>query len=300
MAALAGSTIRRAGAATIVVANRTTASGARLAQSLGGRFAELDSLAAEIAAADLVISATGATQTVISVDDVAARRDRPLVVLDLALPPRRRSGRRPRCRACTASISRRLRSDGSAGTAASVADVAAGARDHSRPSCWPTSPSSNAWPSPRRSPRCGRAPTRVIEAELARLNARLPELDGASRSEVATSVRRAVEKLLHVPTVRVKELAATPEGDSYARALRELFDLDPAAVESVARPSGGQAFRPEWGCPGDPGGRGGGPRDAFTSGHARAASGYSGPARSPAPRPGSSPPRCARRSRLCP
>ena len=42
--------------------------------------------------------------------------------------------------------------------------------------------------------------------------------------------------MLHAPTVRVKELASTPEGDSYARALRELFDLDPAAVESVARP----------------------------------------------------------------
>ena len=43
-------------------------------------------------------------------------------------------------------------------------------------------------------------------------------------------MRRAVEKVLHAPTVRVKELAATPGGDSYAAALRELFDLDPAAA----------------------------------------------------------------------
>ena len=47
-------------------------------------------------------------------------------------------------------------------------------------------------------------------------------------------MRRAVEKVLHAPTVRVKELAATPGGDQYAAALRELFDLDPAAAESVA------------------------------------------------------------------
>jgi glutamyl-tRNA reductase len=47
-------------------------------------------------------------------------------------------------------------------------------------------------------------------------------------------VRRAVEKVLHAPTVRVKELAATPGGDQYAAALRELFDLDPATAESVA------------------------------------------------------------------
>jgi len=74
----------------------------------------------------------------------------------------------------------------------------------------------------------------VIDAELARMDARLPGLDSAVRDEVAAAVRRAVEKVLHAPTVRVKELAATPGGDAYAAALRELFDLDPAAAESVA------------------------------------------------------------------
>jgi glutamyl-tRNA reductase len=52
-----------------------------------------------------------------------------------------------------------------------------------------------------------------------------------------------VEKVLHAPTVRVKELAGEPGGDQYAAALRELFDLDPAAVESVAavkKPRGAQ------------------------------------------------------------
>ena len=44
----------------------------------------------------------------------------------------------------------------------------------------------------------------------------------------------AVEKVLHAPTVRVKELASLPGGDQYASALRELFDLDPATAESVA------------------------------------------------------------------
>jgi glutamyl-tRNA reductase len=44
-----------------------------------------------------------------------------------------------------------------------------------------------------------------------------------------------VDKLLHAPTVRVKELAESPGGDSYAEALRELFALDPAATEAVLR-----------------------------------------------------------------
>ena len=73
----------------------------------------------------------------------------------------------------------------------------------------------------------------VIEQELARLHGRLPSIDDSVRREVADAVRRAVEKVLHAPTVRVKELASTPGGDQYAAALRELFDLDPAAAESV-------------------------------------------------------------------
>jgi glutamyl-tRNA reductase len=47
-------------------------------------------------------------------------------------------------------------------------------------------------------------------------------------------VRRVVDKLLHAPTVRVKQLASAPGGDSYAEALRELFELDQQAVDAVA------------------------------------------------------------------
>ena len=48
------------------------------------------------------------------------------------------------------------------------------------------------------------------------------------------TVRRVVDKLLHTPTVRVKELADAPEGLSYADALRELFDLDQAIQDALA------------------------------------------------------------------
>jgi len=78
----------------------------------------------------------------------------------------------------------------------------------------------------------------VVDAEVLRLDSRLPGLDPAVRAELASAVRRAVDKVLHAPTVRVKELAATPGGNSYAEALRQLFDLDPArpgAVTAVSR-----------------------------------------------------------------
>ena len=58
----------------------------------------------------------------------------------------------------------------------------------------------------------------VVEAELMRL------------------VRRVVDKLLHAPTVRVKQLASTPGGDQYAEALRELFELRPGTAAAVTTP----------------------------------------------------------------
>jgi glutamyl-tRNA reductase len=66
------------------------------------------------------------------------------------------------------------------------------------------------------------------------LERRSPGLDSSQRDEVARSVRRVVDKLLHAPTVRVKQLASAPGGDGYAEALRELFELDPQAVDAVA------------------------------------------------------------------
>jgi glutamyl-tRNA reductase len=74
----------------------------------------------------------------------------------------------------------------------------------------------------------------VIDSELRHLERRELGLDEAQRDEVARTVRRVVGKLLHAPTVRVKQLAGAPGGDSYAQALQELFELDPQAVDAVA------------------------------------------------------------------
>jgi glutamyl-tRNA reductase len=76
----------------------------------------------------------------------------------------------------------------------------------------------------------------VVDAELLRLSARLPELDRRTRDELGRTVRRVVDKLLHAPTVRVRQLADGPNGDAYAEALRELFELDPQAPAAVIAP----------------------------------------------------------------
>ena len=73
---------------------------------------------------------------------------------------------------------------------------------------------------------------KVVDAELARLAGRLAA-DHRTLDEVERAMRRVVDKLLHAPTVRVKELAGSPGGDAYEDALRVLFDLDPAVVAAV-------------------------------------------------------------------
>ncbi|MFH9860757.1 glutamyl-tRNA reductase [Streptomyces sp. NPDC017202] len=75
----------------------------------------------------------------------------------------------------------------------------------------------------------------VVAGEIARLDGRLPGLDDKHRAEITQTVRRVVDKLLHAPTVRVKQLAAEPGGAGYADALRTLFDLDQETVASVSR-----------------------------------------------------------------
>ncbi|TRO56888.1 MULTISPECIES: glutamyl-tRNA reductase [unclassified Streptomyces] len=75
----------------------------------------------------------------------------------------------------------------------------------------------------------------VVASEIARLDGRLPGLDDKQRGEITQTVRRVVDKLLHAPTVRVKQLAAEPGGAGYADALRTLFDLEPETVAAVSR-----------------------------------------------------------------
>ncbi|MFF3460818.1 glutamyl-tRNA reductase [Streptomyces sp. NPDC001984] len=75
----------------------------------------------------------------------------------------------------------------------------------------------------------------VVANEISRLDGRLPDLDERQRGEIRQAVHRVVDKLLHAPTVRVKQLAAEPGGAGYADALRTLFDLDQETVAAVSR-----------------------------------------------------------------
>jgi len=248
MSALAAATATRSGAASIVVANRTRSRAERLAADVSATAAGLADLPAAMGAADVVISCTGATGQVITRDMVSAAvsvrtlagRPGPLVVLDLAMP----RDVEPAAGGLPGVVLVGMDQLSGHGTAATGEDVLAVrtiieaelAAYHSAIDAARVAPTVVAL-------RAKAA--KVVEAELARLEGRLnsDDLSGHARDEIAQTVRRVVDKLLHAPTVRVKELAGSPGGEEYAAALRVLFDLDPRAVEAVTRAVSEQEVR---------------------------------------------------------
>ncbi|HEY7593112.1 MAG TPA: glutamyl-tRNA reductase, partial [Actinophytocola sp.] len=234
MGSLAAAALRRADIGEIVIANRTEQTGARLAdllthQGVPARAVGLGELAGQLAAADLVVSCTGASGTVIDAGAVGPRT-RPLVVCDLGLP-RDVAAEVGELDGVTIidleSLQRRLESAPSGlDTRRATGIVADEVRAYLA-----TQRSAEVTPTVT---ALRRRAAEVVDAELLRLGSRLPDADEKVRAEVAQTVRRVVDKLLHTPTVRVKELASGPGGAEYAEALRELFQLDPALPTAIA------------------------------------------------------------------
>ncbi len=236
MSALAATTLVRGGIGELVVANRTFERGVDLAARLGGRAIRLEQLEEELPGADLVLSCTGALALLVTAPAVtrarAVRGPRPQFFLDLALPRdidpdiAELSGVRL---LDLAGLGRMLAGDERAADVeavkAIVTEEVAGFLGWLRASAVaPTVVALRAMAE------------QVVDAELTRLAGRLPSMDEHTREEVSQAVHRVVDKLLHAPTVRVKQLAGEPGGQGYAQALRELFDLDPVRVEAVTRP----------------------------------------------------------------
>jgi glutamyl-tRNA reductase len=238
MSALAAAAAARRGAASITVANRTRRNAERLAVRMDGTAAALADLPTALAAADVVFSCTGAAGQVITRKAVAAAlaaRPRPaargpLVVVDLAMP----RDVDPAVADLAGVVVIGMDQLSEHGTAAGADQVAA-----VRAICEAELAAYRAAVlAARITPTVvalrAKAAT-VVDAELARLADRLNAdgLSGRALGEIAQTVRRVVDKLLHAPTVRVKELAGSPGGQEYAAALRVLFDLDLHGVEAV-------------------------------------------------------------------
>jgi len=238
MSSLAATTISRLGCAELVIINRTLAKAEHLAATTGGHPLPLGDLDQALSLADLVISCTGAVGHVITSETIAAgagsRSAGPRVFIDLALP----RDVAPDVASLPgehviglAELGEILAADGQSTPHVKavhdlvVAEVAAYLTGRRAQQVAPTVALLRS-----------RAAD-VVAAELARLDQRLPnDLSEGTRAEIQLAVHRVVEKILHTPTVRIKELAGDGHGGDYALALRELFDLDPHDVAAVSVP----------------------------------------------------------------
>lgn len=236
MGALAAVTASQAGAASVTIANRGLARAERLAGRVGGVALPWDGRFLALSDADIIISSTGATGVVLTATDVAtaasARGGRPQVFVDLALPHDvdvavgdlegatriglgelgemlSHAGDVPQVREARDIVTAEVAAYLTERSAEAVAPTVAALRSRAQ---------------------------EVVDREMSRLERRTPELTESDRAEVQRAVHRIVEKLLHAPTVRVKEMAQTGQGGSYAKALSELFDLDPREVSVVSTP----------------------------------------------------------------
>ncbi|MYS36297.1 glutamyl-tRNA reductase [Streptomyces sp. KhCrAH-43] len=258
MSSLAAATLARTGVAEIVVANRTRARADRLVEILnqpGGtgvraHAVEMGEVTGELTRADIVVSCTGATGLVLTADAVAdalglAPRDAAsgliptqstggparLALLDLAMPRDIDAGAGRLDGVRLVDIESLAEASADAPMAADVDQVRTIVADEVA-AFGAAQRAAHITPTvvALRTMAAG-----VVADEIARLDGRLPDLDEKQRAEITQTVRRVVDKLLHAPTVRVKQLASEPGGAGYADALRELFDLDPQTVAAVSR-----------------------------------------------------------------
>ncbi|AZA12228.1 Glutamyl-tRNA reductase [Corynebacterium gerontici] len=233
MASLAATHMGRLGISELVVANRTRERAERLAEhareaGLKARVIAFEDRHTVLGEVDIAVSATGADNFTIEAADIPEQR-KALMLIDLSLPrdicddtalldgvhlvnieklrELNRATGTPTDAAAQAIVAEELEAYTSAQRVRDVAPAVSALRRHA---------------------------SDIMDAEIERLSSRTPNMDQQSFAEVQNTVRRVVDKLLHHPTVRVKELAATSGTVSYDTALQELFGLPLEHGVSVA------------------------------------------------------------------
>ncbi len=226
--------LKGAGVGEIVVANRTAERAEELAARVGGRAIGLDGVVDVLVESDVLLASTGASDVLLERGDIEgtmARRDgRALLVVDIAVPRNVDPGvgqvfgvtlldiddlkafaaqsleqRRQEIGKVRAIITEELDRFRLERSAREVAPLIAVLRARAE---------------------------ELRDAELARFRSRLAGLDPAARDAVDALTRGLVNKLLHDPTVRIKDAAGTAQGELYADALAALFGLEDASEPS--------------------------------------------------------------------
>jgi glutamyl-tRNA reductase len=217
-----------AGVDEIVVANRSRARGQQLASRVGGRAVPLDDVMDALVSCDVLLASTGAPGTLVERDDMEEvmrrRGGRALLIVDIAVPRDVDPGvgqvfgvqlldiddlkavgqeslehRRAEIGKVRVIINDALDRFRVESVAREVAPLVSSLRSRAE---------------------------ELRQSELDRLSSRLDALDPAARELVEQATRGLVNKLLHEPTVRLKDAAGSAQGELYADALSALFALD--------------------------------------------------------------------------
>jgi glutamyl-tRNA reductase len=220
-------TLRSRGAARIWIANRTASKGKELAAQVGGETIALTDIADTIVDVDVLFTSTASREVLIERSTIemvmACRNGKPLLVVDVALPRDVDPGVRELIDVTLLDLD-------------DLKDFAQRSADHRRREIGKVREILAAEIERYRAERAARevAPLvaelrglgeEVRQQELERFAAKLGQLDDDTRNLVEAITQGVVNKLLHEPTVRVKDAAGTPRGDYYADALATLFDL---------------------------------------------------------------------------
>jgi glutamyl-tRNA reductase len=215
-----------AGVANIGVTNRTMERAAALAKRIGGEVVPFDELALALADTDVLLTCTGAGGTVIDCDLLESARtptSAPLLIVDIAVPRdvaadvtrlanvtllnlddlRDWAGRALAMRVEEAHrvneiVSEEVERFGIEATARQAAPLVA--QLHQRAES-------------------------IRQSEIERFTSRLASLDDAQRAVVEAITKGIVAKLLHTPSLKLKDDAGTPQGERNAATVRDLFDL---------------------------------------------------------------------------
>jgi len=225
MGGLALATLSRAGVGRLLVTNRGADRAQRLAALHSATAVDFTALAETLRTVDVVVCATASPEPVLTESLVRAamvdRSGADLVLLDLAVPRdvAPEAAAVPGvvlidlARLAATSLDEPSSADREAADAIVASEVEAFLSWLRGRDVAPTVAALRA-----------RA-DEVVESELSRLAQRRPDLTPDQRADVAHAIHRVVQRLLHSPTVRVRQLAGKPGGDQYAALLRELFDL---------------------------------------------------------------------------
>ena len=217
-----------AGTSDIFVANRTWENAVALAEACGGTAVSLDAVGDALVAVDMLVTTTGAQQLILESGEIAGflsrRNGRELVIVDVAVPrdvdPR--AGELPGVTLLDMDdigvfveqqMASRTRVVGN------VETIVGEEVDRYR----------TVTSAREAAPLIAQLRTRgneIADVELARFNGKLSDLDASQRKAVEAMARGIVNKLLHEPTIRLKDAAGHARGDRLADSLRDLFDLD--------------------------------------------------------------------------